>query len=48
VVPREPDINAPFIGAAIAITVLIVAALATWIPARRAATINPVSALKVE
>jgi putative ABC transport system permease protein len=48
IVPSEPDVNPTLIGAAIAIAVLIVAALATWIPARRAATINPVSALKAE
>jgi predicted permease len=45
---REPEINTTLIGVGIATAVLVVAALATWIPARRAATINPVSALRAE
>jgi predicted permease len=45
---RGPQISMTLVGAGIAAAVLIVASLATWIPARRAATINPVIALRAE
>ena len=43
-----PDVSMPLIGVGIAFAVLAVAAVATWIPARRAATVNPVTALRAE
>ena len=45
---RGPQVSTALVGAGIAASVLIVAALATWIPARRAAVINPVIALRAE
>jgi predicted permease len=43
-----PKTSAVLVGGGIAIAVISVASLATWIPARRAATIDPVSALRSE
>jgi putative ABC transport system permease protein len=43
-----PKTSAIFLGGGIAFVVIGVASLATWIPARRAATIDPVSALRAE
>ncbi|MES2178201.1 MAG: ABC transporter permease [Gemmatimonadota bacterium] len=40
--------SAPIIGLLVAVTVLIVAATATWIPARRAAHVEPMIALRAE
>lgn len=40
--------NAPIIGAGVAVTVLMVASIATWLPARKAATVNPAESLRVE
>jgi putative ABC transport system permease protein len=45
---RGPQVSTTLVGAGIAASVLSVAALATWIPARRAAVINPVIALRAE
>jgi putative ABC transport system permease protein len=41
-------LNMPLVGAAIAATVVGVAALASWIPARRASRVDPMLTLKVE
>lgn len=43
-----PTLNAWYIGAGIALTLLGVAAAATWIPARRAAAVDPATTLRVE
>ena len=43
-----PEMSMPLVGAAIAFVVLGVASLATWVPARRAASVNPVTALRAE
>lgn len=41
-----PRANLPVIAALVAITVVVVASLATWIPARRAAGVDPLIALR--
>jgi hypothetical protein len=41
-------INVPVIGVAIAVVVIAVASLATWIPARKAAGVDPLIAIRVE
>ena len=41
-------LNMPLVGAGIAATVVAVAALASWIPARRASRIDPMVTLKAE
>jgi ABC-type antimicrobial peptide transport system permease subunit len=38
----------PFVGAGVAALVIVVAALASWIPARRAATVDPLRVLRAE
>ena len=43
-----PDVNVWLIGTAIAVVLLLVAAAATWIPARRAALVDPATTLRVE
>jgi putative ABC transport system permease protein len=43
-----PQVNPYAIGGAIALALLGVAAAATWIPARRAATVDPARTLRVE
>ena len=43
-----PKTSAIFVGGGIAFAVISVASIATWIPARRAASIDPVSALRSE
>ena len=48
VATNGPQLSMTLVGAGIAAAVLSVAALATWIPARRAAIINPVIALRTE
>ena len=45
---RLPDVNIPLVGAAIALLVVGVASVATWFPARRAASVDPVVALRTE
>jgi predicted permease len=41
-----PRANMPVIGAAVALVVVVVASLASWIPARRAAGVDPLIALR--
>ena len=43
-----PQVNAYLIGAVIALVLLAVASLATWLPARRAALVDPARTLRVE
>ena len=42
------DVSIPLVGAAIALLVIGVASVATWFPARRAALVDPVIALRTE
>ena len=41
-------INVPLIGLGIAVVVMAIASLATWLPARRAAGVDPLIAIRVE
>ena len=41
-----PRVNMPVIATAVALAVIVVASLASWIPARRAAGADPLSALR--
>ena len=43
-----PKVNTWVIGAGVAISLLAVAAAATWIPARRASLVDPASTLRIE
>lgn len=43
-----PEVNPYLIGGAIAVVLLLVASAATWVPARRAALVDPASTLRVE
>jgi predicted permease len=43
-----PEFNLPAVGIGIALIVVLVAATATWFPARRAATVDPALALRAE
>jgi ABC-type antimicrobial peptide transport system permease subunit len=43
-----PDINIAAVGAAVALGVIAVASIATWLPARHAATVPPLIALRAE
>ena len=41
-----PRVNMPLIAAVVALSVIVVASLASWIPARRAAGVDPLVALR--
>jgi ABC-type antimicrobial peptide transport system permease subunit len=43
-----PEVNPVLIGAVISVILMAVAALATWLPARRAALVNPARTLVAE
>ena len=43
-----PQVNPYLLGGAIALILLAVAAAATWVPARRAALVNPMRTLSAE
>jgi len=45
---RLPEINMAMVGAGIGSVVVGVASLATWLPARRAALVDPVASLRGE
>jgi ABC-type antimicrobial peptide transport system permease subunit len=43
-----PNVNVALLGAAIGLLVIGVAAMATWLPARAAASVDPIVALRVD
>jgi len=45
---KQVPLNMPLVGAAIALVVVAVAALASWIPARKAAVVDPLVAIRTE
>ena len=46
--PLAIPLNLPIVAAGIAVAVVVVAALASWIPARRAAIVDPLVAIRAE
>jgi ABC-type antimicrobial peptide transport system permease subunit len=43
-----PEINVTLVGSAIPLIVILIASLATWLPARKAATVDPMIALRTD
>jgi predicted permease len=45
---NSTSLNMPVVGSTIAVTVIVVASLASWLPARRAAGVDPLVAIRTE
>ena len=45
---KQVPLNMPLVGVGIALVVVAVAALASWVPARKAAVVDPLVAIRAE